>query len=246
MFSPCGGSSISGTTKLRALGTTVMPCCSAVSAIVFSATQRPEKRDMAIPARPRSIMSATSAGCRTGMLTLSKMPSVLCGKTEEWATWSSPETASTPPCLEVPIVLAQRNASPLRSTPGPLPYHMPNTPSTRLPGKRSICWAPHSMVAARSSFRPGWKRIPASVSSFSRRHISLIDAAERRAAIAGDQAAGVQPGLAVEPGCSSSTRTSAWMPDSRTGRSRSMSRLSSVTGWGARPISIGVLLIYRS
>ena len=31
--------------------------------------------------------------------------------------------------------LPQCSASPARSTPGPLPYHIPNTPSTRLPGK---------------------------------------------------------------------------------------------------------------
>ena len=38
-------------------------------------------------------------------------------------------TASTPPFGQVPAKLAWRNASPVRSTPGALPYHMPKTPS---------------------------------------------------------------------------------------------------------------------
>ena len=95
--------------------------------------------------------------------------------------------------------LPQCSASPARSTPGPLPYHMPNTPSTRLPGKASSCCVPYSMVAARSSLTPGWKRM------FVRRQQLLpapelaVQPAQRRAAIAGDEAAGVQPGGAVEP-----------------------------------------------
>ena len=86
MLRPCGGRAISGVTNWRRLGITAVPCCSAVSAMVFSATQSPAKRDIAMPASPKSTMSCTSAGCRIGMLTLSKIPSVLCGKTEEWAT----------------------------------------------------------------------------------------------------------------------------------------------------------------
>ena len=53
--------------------------CSAVSAVVFSATQSPEKRDSAMPARPRSRMSWTEAGLSTGMNTPSKTCSVWCG-----------------------------------------------------------------------------------------------------------------------------------------------------------------------
>ena len=37
--------------------------------------------------------------------------------------------AITPPCLDVPAMLACLNTSEQRSTPGPLPYQMPNTPS---------------------------------------------------------------------------------------------------------------------
>ena len=42
---------------------------------------------------------------------------------------SSPASASTPPFGAVPAEFACRSASPLRSTPGPLPYQMPKTPS---------------------------------------------------------------------------------------------------------------------
>ena len=53
---------------------------------------------------------------------------------EDFAAWSSPQSASTPPVGEVPAVLAWCSASALRSTPGVLPYQMPNTPSTVAPG----------------------------------------------------------------------------------------------------------------
>ncbi len=54
---------------------------------------------------------------------------------EDLAPWSSPASASAPPFGEVPVKLAWRSASPERSTPGPLPYQIPNTPSTVAPGK---------------------------------------------------------------------------------------------------------------
>ena len=48
----------------------------------------------------------------------------------------------------VPAQLAWRSTSSERSTPGPLPYQMPNTPSTVAPGNRPTCWLPHTAVAA--------------------------------------------------------------------------------------------------
>ena len=57
---------------------------------------------------------------------------------------------------EVPAMLACRITSPERSTPGPLPYHSPKTPSYLPSPRSSACWLPQSAVAARSSFRPGW------------------------------------------------------------------------------------------
>ncbi len=53
--------------------------CSIVSAVVFIATHRPEKRDSAQPARPRSSTSCTEAGFSTGMNTFWNTYSVWCG-----------------------------------------------------------------------------------------------------------------------------------------------------------------------
>ena len=91
-------------------------------------------------------------------MTALKIWSVWWGRVEDLAAWSSPATTSTPPYFEVPAALAWRNTSPQRSTPGPLPYHMANTPSYLAPGNRFSCWLPHMAVAARSSLTPGWKR----------------------------------------------------------------------------------------
>ncbi|MNT34944.1 hypothetical protein D3C72_1709500 [compost metagenome] len=72
--------------------------------------------------------------------------------------WSSPAMAITPPCFAVPAMLACLKTSEQRSTPGPLPYQRPKTPSYFLVwGYRSSCCDPHSAVAASSSFSPGWK-----------------------------------------------------------------------------------------
>ncbi len=69
--------------------------------------------------------------------------------------WSSPISTSTPPFLELPARLPWRKASPERSTPGPLPYQMENTPSKRPSPPISAIWLPQTAVAARSSFTPG-------------------------------------------------------------------------------------------
>ncbi|CFE03199.1 Uncharacterised protein [Bordetella pertussis] len=85
-----------------------------------------------------------------------RMWSLWCGSVDDLAGWSSPATTSTPPWREVPATLACLKTSPQRSTPGPLPYHMPNTPSYLAPGNRLTCCEPHTAVAARSSLMPGW------------------------------------------------------------------------------------------
>src|ERR1700678_2575153 len=76
---------------------------------------------------------------------------------DDFAPWSSLASAIAPPLGEAPVKLAWRRASPDRSTPGPLPYQMPNTPSTVAPGKLLRYCAPQIAVAARSSLRPGRK-----------------------------------------------------------------------------------------
>ena len=114
---------------------------------------------------------------------------------------------------------------PMRSTPGPLPYHMPYTPSTRLPGKASISWRAVQHGRGEVLVDP---RLEADVV---RRHQLLlhpqlpVQPTQRRAAIAGHQCGGVQPGRAGPAArCSSSSRSRAWMPVSSTGRSRSVKR----------------------
>ena len=62
--------------------------------------------------------------------------------------WSSPASSSTPPWRAEPAELPCFSASPLRSTPGPLPYHIAKTPSYLAPGNRLSCWLPHTAVAA--------------------------------------------------------------------------------------------------
>src|SRR5919107_3649542 len=100
-----------------------------VSATHFIPTQRPAKRDMPSAFNPKSRISVTPAGSSTGISTSMKeysQPEVM---VEDLQEGSSPASASTPPLGAVPAELACRSASPLRSTPGPLPYQMPKTPS---------------------------------------------------------------------------------------------------------------------
>ena len=81
------------------------------------------------------------------------------GNVDDFADGSSPTTATTPPCGEVPAKTAWRMASPARSMPGPLPYHMPMTPSYLQSGKLTVSWLPITEVAASSSLTPGWLTI---------------------------------------------------------------------------------------
>ena len=79
MFSPCGGIGKSGTIQSRRAWTMAVDACSIVSAVVFIATHRPEKRDIAHPASPRSSTSCTDPGFRIGMKTFWNTYSVWCG-----------------------------------------------------------------------------------------------------------------------------------------------------------------------
>ncbi len=100
-----------------------------MSVTSFSATHTPAKRDSARPARPRSYTSCTLPAASTGMPAAISANSLCCGTVEEWHTGSSPTAISTPPRGAVPARFAWCSASPLRSTPGPLPYHIAYTPS---------------------------------------------------------------------------------------------------------------------
>ena len=81
------------------------------------------------------------------------------GSVDDLAAGSSPTTATTPPCIDVPQNTAWRIASLLRSNPGPLPYQMPTTPSYRASSRVIASWLPITEVAASSSFTAGWTTI---------------------------------------------------------------------------------------
>ncbi len=123
---PAGSAKSSGSTMVRANGSTFTEADdSTVSAIVLKPIQRPVYRLIAQPSRPMSRMSCTPAGLRMGIIALTNSSSDPCGRVELRQAWSSAASASTPPNGEVPAALPCLNTSPLRSTPGPLPYHMP-------------------------------------------------------------------------------------------------------------------------
>src|SRR3990167_2694863 len=105
---------------------------STTSWMVFMPDQTPEKRLMANACSPISRISWTLDGKNTGKPQALKMWSLWCGAVELLEIWSSPAIAITPPCLAVPAMLACLKTSEQRSTPGPLPYQMPKTPSNLL------------------------------------------------------------------------------------------------------------------
>ena len=113
--------------------------------------------------------------------------------------WSSPATASTPPLACTPAKLACLKASPVRSTPGRL----------------AVPHAEHAVVA-RAGEQVGLLAAPDGgggqvlVEAFLEDHLGgvqvlarprglLVEPAQRRAAIAGDEACRVQPRRLVQP-----------------------------------------------
>lgn len=93
--------------------------------------------------------TCTEVGKNTGVPQALKMWSLWCAAVELLETWSSPATAITPPSALVPAMLACLNTSEQRSTPGPLPYQRPNTPSYLLVpgGAKPSCCVPQTAVA---------------------------------------------------------------------------------------------------
>ena len=94
----------------------------------------------------------------------------------------------------LPAWLPCLSTSSERSTPGPLPYQSANTPSYLAPGNSPTCCEPQTAVAARSSLMPGLEDDAALLQELARLPQRLVQPAQRRAAIAGDEARGVQPG----------------------------------------------------
>ena len=71
----------------------------------------------------------TFAGCSTGISTDWKMPSVWCGNIDDWAAWSSPPTASTPPAAAPTVETAQgKTAAVPVPEQNPLAYAAPAAP----------------------------------------------------------------------------------------------------------------------
>jgi hypothetical protein len=111
--------------------------------------------------------------------------------------------------LRCPAKLPCLNTSPQRSTPGPFPYHMANTPSTLAPWYIVTCCEPQIAVAARSSFRPGWNVMSARFQELFGLPQRLVEAAQAASRVAGHEPGGVEPGGRSRWRCSISRRTSA-------------------------------------
>lgn len=114
---------------MSAAGSTVrLMVASIVSAMHFMPTHRPEKRESAMAFTPYSSTSPTSAGSSMGISRSAKAYSEPLVTVEDLEAGSSPARARTLPSGAVPAPFAWRSTSPLRSTPGPLPYQMAKTP----------------------------------------------------------------------------------------------------------------------
>ena len=128
----------------------------------------------------------------TGMPTAMNKVSEKLTAVEDFAPWSSPASASAPPLGEAPVKLAWRSASADRSTPGPLPYQMPNTPSTVARGKVvQLLGAPDRRRG--EVLVEAWAEDDVVLLELRRRAPQLdVVAPERRAAITGNVPAGVE------------------------------------------------------
>ncbi|OQM77882.1 hypothetical protein B0E55_06236 [Rhodococcus sp. 66b] len=130
---------------------------SATSATIFSATTQPDTRESATACIPIVMISSALRGKRTGTPIAASERSLTAGTVEDFDAGSSPTSRTTPPLGFTPYMLAWRMVSVARSTPGPLPYQTPVTPSwVAVPAGRSV-WLPHTAVAASSSLKPGMK-----------------------------------------------------------------------------------------
>ena len=155
------------------------------------------------------MISCTPAGLRIGIITSTKLNSDWCAVVDDSAVWSSPISASTPPCFEVPAKLAWRKASPERSTPGPLPYQMPNTPSYLPSPRSSACCEPHKRGRGEVLVDGRLEQDVVRLEQLCGALELVVEPAERRAAIAGDVARRVEAGAPVALLLHQRERTSA-------------------------------------
>ncbi len=101
--------------------------------------------------------------------------------------------------VPVPARLAWRKMSPERSTPGPLPYQMPRTPSTLVLPTRFDNLAAHRRSGRQILVYAGLKMDVVFVEKPLRAQQRQIVAAERRAFVPGNKRARFQAGAAVPP-----------------------------------------------
>ena len=152
----------------------------------------------------------------------------------------------TPPRREVPAMLAWRNTSPQRSTPGPLPYQSAeDAVDAALAAQFGLLGAPERgggeiLVQARLEPDVGGRR-----AALARPRHLQVDAAERRAAIAGDIAGGVRAppprrapsasaSAAPAPGCRRAAPALATDRSDRPARRRAASCHLRAAAWLAR------------
>lgn len=102
---------------------------SATSATILSATTQPEARDIATPCMAIATISRALRGKSTGIPSAANDRSLTAGTVEDLDPGSSPTSSSTPPRGLTPYMFACRSASVALSSPGPLPYQTPTTPS---------------------------------------------------------------------------------------------------------------------
>src|SRR5207253_3683655 len=95
----------------------------------------------------------------------------------------------------------------------PLPYQMPNTPSTLAPGNMPTCWLPQTAVAARSSLRPGANSMSCCLRKVFARHSawSYMPSGEPR--YPEMKPAVLSPAARSRSRCNMGSRTSACVPE---------------------------------
>ncbi len=120
------------------------------------------------------------------------------GSVDDLAPGSSPTSATTPPCSDVPANTPWRMASLARSRPGALAYHMPITPSYVQSGRVIASWLPITAVAASSSLAPGWQTIGRSATVRGAALDLVAERPDRRALVAGHERGGVEAVAAVD------------------------------------------------
>ena len=153
------------------------------------------------------------AGFRIGIAASTKASSDWCARVEDLQVWSSPAIASTPPWGAEPAELPCFSASPLRSTPGPLPYQIAKTPAYLAPGNSPICWLPHTEVAASSSLIAGWNWMWFRSTNRRALHNAWSNPPKGEPRYPETKQAVFRPAARSHCRCIIGSRTSAWTPE---------------------------------